>query len=188
MKHILLLDNYDSFTWNLVHYLLEAGVDCKVMQNDDPGVLEYPCDAALLSPGPKDPAQAGLLMNFIAARYQQLPMLGVCLGHQALGQHFGAHLEKAAVPVHGKTTLITHDGQGIYLGLPEQIRVCRYHSLMLEETGPELMVSARTPEGTIMGIRHRHLPLEGVQFHPEAILTEYGREMLRNWIGSLNQR
>jgi anthranilate synthase/aminodeoxychorismate synthase-like glutamine amidotransferase len=188
MKHILLLDNYDSFTWNLVHYLLEAGVDCRVMQNDDLRVLDYPCDAALLSPGPKEPRQAGLLMAFIEARYRHLPMLGVCLGHQALGLHFGARLDKAAEPVHGKTTMISHDGLGVYRGLPDKFRVCRYHSLLLREAGPDIQVSAKAPDGAIMGIRHRQLPLEGVQFHPEAILTEYGREMLHNWLESLNQQ
>jgi anthranilate synthase component 2 len=185
MKRILLLDNYDSFTWNLAHYLMEAGVDCRVMKNDDPEVLGYPCDAAVLSPGPRDPEQAGLLMPFIESCWRRLPILGVCLGHQALGMHFGAKLVKAAAPVHGKTTAIEHDGQGVYRGLPLRLKVCRYHSLMLQDAGSDMLVSAQTESGAIMGIRHRYLPLEGLQFHPEAILTEHGRTMLFNWVEDL---
>ncbi|MEN9511181.1 MAG: hypothetical protein RLZZ370_1000 [Bacteroidota bacterium] len=186
MKHILLLDNYDSFTWNLVHYLMEAGAKCTVLKNDDPALHDIQCDAAVLSPGPKDPMQAGLLMPFIAANHQKIPMLGVCLGHQALGLFFGGSLVKAAEPVHGKTTKITHDGLGVYRGLPEQVWVCRYHSLILDNPGKEMQVTARTESGAIMGIRHRYLPLEGVQFHPEAICTESGFGMLRNWLEGLS--
>jgi anthranilate synthase component 2 len=186
MKHILLLDNYDSFTWNLVHYLMEAGAKCTVLKNDDPAVFDPQFDAAVLSPGPKDPEQAGLLMPFIAARHQEIPMLGVCLGHQALGLFFGGVLVKAAEPVHGKTTPITHDASGIYKQLPQHIKVCRYHSLILDQPGADMRVTARTEGGAIMGIRHQYLPLEGVQFHPEAISTESGFDMLRNWLSGLN--
>lgn len=187
MKHVLLLDNYDSFTWNLAHYLQEAGADCTVIHNDEPELLHTRFDAAILSPGPKDPAQAGLLLPFVARWHEHIPMLGVCLGHQALGVFFGGKLVQSNAPVHGKTTPIIHDGRGVFQGLPSEIKVCRYHSLLIEAPGEDLEITARTASGAIMGIRHRQLPLEGVQFHPEAILTEYGPQMIRNWVEGLNQ-
>jgi anthranilate synthase/aminodeoxychorismate synthase-like glutamine amidotransferase len=183
MKQILLLDNYDSFTYNLLHYILEAGACCMVRHNDDPGLLsDDQWDAVIISPGPGIPQSAGQLMHFISTFAASKPMLGVCLGHQALGLHFGARLVNAGVPVHGKTDMIHHDERGIFKGLPNPLRVCRYHSLMLYDAGTELQVSAQNKLGEIMAIRHKRLPLQGVQFHPEAILTEFGKEMIANWL------
>ncbi len=187
---ILLLDNYDSFTYNLQHYLEMTGVHCTVVQNDNPLVAdeEYISNfrAVVISPGPGRPETAGLLMPFLRSFMHSKPILGICLGHQALGLATGANLEKALRPMHGKTSRIRHDGHGVFSGLPDEISVCRYHSLVLKNINTEQwQISATTGENEIMGIRHKTLPLEGVQFHPEAILTENGHRMTENWIQSL---
>lgn len=188
MKQILLLDNYDSFTYNLLDYLETAGAVCTVLRNDDPGLFTAAAgaDAIVLSPGPGTPETAGNLMACIAAHIGTKPMLGICLGHQALGLHLGATLRRADEPVHGKTSEVLHDGRGLFRGLPNPVRVCRYHSLLLDEAGPGLEISARTADQAIMGLRNAALRCEGVQFHPEAILTDFGRTMIENWLSGLD--
>lgn len=188
MKQILLLDNYDSFTYNLLDYLETAGAACRVLRNDDPALFQAVenADAVVLSPGPGTPENAGRMMEFIARFIGNKPMLGICLGHQALGLYLGGSLCRAEEPVHGKTSEILHDGCGLFRGLPNPVRVCRYHSLLLSEAGPETEISARTPEHAIMGLRSKTLRCEGVQFHPEAILTDYGRTMIENWLSDLD--
>jgi len=183
---ILLLDNYDSFTYNLYDYILQTGAECTVLRNDvchpdqmDPDGF----DALVLSPGPKRPADAGYLIDYIQAFCRDKPMLGICLGHQALGEYFGARLVRSPEPVHGKTSRVRHDGSPLFEGIPEAFRVMRYHSLELAslESTP-LACLAATSDGTIMALKHRHLPLYGVQFHPESILSEHGLTLLRNWV------
>lgn len=188
MKQILLLDNYDSFTYNLLDYLETAGAACTVLRNDDPDLIAAAgqADAIVLSPGPGIPETAGNLMACIARFIGRKPILGICLGHQALGLHLGGTLIRAGEPVHGKTSEILHDGAGLFKGLPNPVRVCRYHSLLLADAGPETTISARTADQSIMGMRHSQLRCEGVQFHPEAILTDYGREMIQNWLSGLD--
>lgn len=185
---ILLIDNYDSFTFNLTDYLHRLGAETKVVLNDEmtPDELELlNFDRILISPGPNTPSESGYLMDIVQRFHNRLPMLGVCLGHQAIGQFFGARLCHAPVPMHGKTSVLIHDGKGLYKGLPGQFNVCRYHSLVIEGLdGTPLTETARTADGVCMGFSHRHLPLNGVQFHPEAILTEYGLELLGNWLSS----
>ena len=185
MTDILLVDNYDSFTYNLYDYWLRLGLSCVVVRND-----EYPLEvfqvwqfrALVLSPGPKRPQDAGLLMPLIAHFFDKKPMLGICLGHQGIGEFFGANLVRSRVPVHGKTATIQHNGKGIFEGLPPQFAVMRYHSLILETLeGTDLDLTATTASGEIMAFQHRNLPIAGVQFHPESILTEFGLEMLQNW-------
>lgn len=186
---ILLLDNYDSFTYNLYDYLLQTGVECRVLRNDALPLaafenLEF--DAIVFSPGPKRPADAGLMLPFIERFYDRIPMLGICLGHQAIGAFFGAKLVKANVPMHGKTTAIRHTGHPLFKGIPTQFTVMRYHSLLLESLdSTPLNCIATTDDGEIMALEHRNLPIVGVQFHPESILTEYGLKMLRNWVGMI---
>lgn len=183
---ILLLDNYDSFTYNLYDYLLQAGADCIVVRNDElslPELERLAVEATVFSPGPKRPADAGVMLPLIEAWHQRMPMLGICLGHQALGEFFGARLIKARIPVHGKTTAIRHTGHPLFEGIPSPFNVMRYHSLVLESlTGTPLDTIARTGEGEIMALAHRSLPLLGVQFHPESILTEHGLQILKNWM------
>ena len=183
---ILLLDNYDSFTYNLYDYLLQAGADCLVVRNDALSLQEFErldIDAAVFSPGPKRPADAGVMLPLIGAWYRQMPMLGICLGHQALGEFFGARLVKARVPVHGKTTPVLHSGHPLFEGVPMPFPVMRYHSLVLESLEQTPLENiARTAEGEIMALAHRSLPLMGVQFHPESILTEHGLQILKNWL------
>jgi para-aminobenzoate synthetase component 2 len=188
VKQILLLDNYDSFTYNLLDYLETAGAACNVLRNDEPGLFDAAAraDAIVLSPGPGVPETAGQLMACIGRFIGQKPMLGICLGHQALGLHFGGVLQRAAEPMHGKTSEVLHDGAGLFRGLPNPVRVCRYHSLLLADAGPETEISARTADHSVMGLRHRQLRCEGVQFHPEAILTDYGRRMIENWLSGLD--
>lgn len=184
--NILLLDNYDSFTYNLYDYLLQTGVHCTVLRNDAFELIDLEdidFQAIVLSPGPGRPADAGMMMQVIARYHTRMPILGICLGHQALGEFFGAKLVLASEPVHGKTSLIEHEATGLFTGIPVPLQVMRYHSLVLESLeGTPLLCTARTQNGEIMALRHQTLPLTGVQFHPESILTEYGLEIMRNWI------
>ncbi len=183
---ILLLDNYDSFTYNLYDYLLQTGADCRVVRNDALTLDtfgELDVDAVVLSPGPKRPSDAGVMPDLIRRYHRDIPILGVCLGHQALGEFFGARLIRAELPMHGKTTPVQHTGHPLFEGIPEQFTAMRYHSLLLESLdGTPLDCIARTAAGEIMALAHRDLPLTGVQFHPESILTDYGLQMLKNWI------
>lgn len=184
---ILLLDNFDSFTYNLADYMGRLGANCHVVRNNIPfeEIINQQYEAVLLSPGPGEPTQAGCLMQIIAHYENRLPMLGICLGHQALGLHFGAKLRRAAKPMHGKTSVIqTHlsNPKTLFVGLPPQMEVVRYHSLILEEMPEYLRVTASTTDAEIMGFVHETLPIEGLQFHPEAILTQYGLEMLGHWL------
>lgn len=185
---ILLIDNYDSFTWNLVHYFGEAGADVVVRRNDALSVdeaLAMGAQGIVISPGPCDPAQAGIIVPLIRKVAEVgLPLFGVCLGHQAIGEAFGGKVVRAGRIVHGKTDSITHDGTGVFADLPSPLTATRYHSLAVEpETLPDcLRVTATAPDGTIMGMVHRTLPIEGVQFHPESIASEYGHDMIRNFL------
>lgn len=185
---ILLIDNYDSFTWNLVHYMGEAGAKVEVHRNDALTVDEALArDAAgiVISPGPCDPAQAGICVPLIRAVAERgIPLFGVCLGHQAIGEAFGGRVIRADEIVHGKVHEIDHDATGVFAGLPSPLRATRYHSLTVaEDSLPDaLRITARTADGTIMGLVHRTLPIEGVQFHPESIASEHGHAMIRNFL------
>jgi anthranilate synthase/aminodeoxychorismate synthase-like glutamine amidotransferase len=185
---VFVLDNYDSFTYNLVQYLGEMGVEICVKRNDEVTVEEIAASrpaAIVVSPGPGRPEDAGVTMEVIRNLGANTPILGVCLGHQAIGAVYGGSVIRAAVPMHGKTSTIEHDGRGVFAGLTEPFVASRYHSLVVSDHGlpAELEVTARSKEdGTIMGLRHRSLPVHGVQFHPESILTGEGRRILRNFI------
>jgi len=184
---LLLIDNYDSFTYNLYHYLGELGAEIRVFRNDAISVeaaLALRPSGIVISPGPCDPDLAGISLALIHAAKGRCPILGVCLGHQAIAQAFGAVISRAAKVMHGKTSMIHHDGTGVFAGLPTPFRATRYHSLVAEpETVPEdLVVNARTEDGVIMGLRHRRLPIHGVQFHPESIESEHGHAMLKNFL------
>lgn len=183
---ILLLDNYDSFTYNLYDYLRQAGAECIVVRNDSPELLAFSpedFDAVALSPGPKRPEDAGLMPGLIRAWHDRLPILGICLGHQALGAFFGAEVVLADEPMHGKTSEVQHGGHPLFAGIPPRFSVMRYHSLVVEGLeGTPLIGIARTDDGTIMALAHERLPLVGVQFHPESILTEFGYQMMENWV------
>jgi anthranilate synthase component 2 len=189
---LLMIDNYDSFTFNLVQYFGELGEEVRVVRNDEitlEGIEGLKPARLVLSPGPCSPAEAGICVPAIRHFMGRLPILGVCLGHQSIGAALGGRIVRAPLQMHGKTSEITHDGRGVFGGLPERITVIRYHSLVIErESLPAaLEVSATTDDGTIMGVRHRELaataaPLEGVQFHPESILSEHGHAMLRNFL------
>jgi len=185
---ILLIDNYDSFTWNLVHYLGEAGADVTVRRNDQLTVqdaLAMEPDGIVISPGPCDPDQAGICLDLIkAAAERRIPLLGVCLGHQSIGQAFGGKIVRATRILHGKVDAISHDGTGVFTGLPSPMNATRYHSLTVQpESLPDcLRVTATSDDGTIMGLIHRDLPIEGVQFHPESIASENGHEMIRSFL------
>ena len=188
---VLVLDNYDSFTYNLVQYLGELGADVRVMRNDAVTVETIRAsrpDRIVISPGPGRPETAGVTMDVIRELGRDTPILGVCLGHQAIGAVFGGAVVRAAVPMHGKTSTIEHDGRGIFDGLPEPFLASRYHSLIVSDEGlpSALEVTARTKEDrTIMGLRHRSWPVYGVQFHPESILTGDGLRLLRNFLEGL---
>jgi anthranilate synthase component 2 len=185
---MLLIDNYDSFTYNLVHYLGELGADVVVRRNDALDVqaaMALQPEAIVLSPGPCDPAQAGICLALTAAAAEtRTPLLGVCLGHQTIGQAFGGKVVRCHEIVHGKMGVMHHAGQGVFAGLPSPFRATRYHSLVVErQTLPDcLEVTAWLEDGTIMGLRHRELPIEGVQFHPESIASEHGHQILRNFL------
>jgi anthranilate synthase component 2 len=183
---VLVIDNYDSFTYNLVQYLGELGAEVLVRRNDEvtpEEVLELHPDRIVVSPGPCTPNEAGVSVELIEKVSVQVPILGVCLGHQAIGQAFGAEIVRGE-PVHGKTAKILHDGEGVYKGLQQAFEATRYHSLVIEpESLPEtLVVTSRTGDGTIMGVRHRDYRVEGVQFHPESVLTRSGHELLKNFL------
>lgn len=188
---VLLLDNYDSFTYNLYDYIVQCGEQCRVVRNDEMTIGEMrqlDFSSAVISPGPKTPQEAGLTMKFIEKFHDTKPILGICLGHQAIGQFFGARLVHAKRPMHGKTSVIKHSGHFLFNGLPEKFEVMRYHSLIL--TGVEqtpLQVTARTKTGEVMAIAHPHYPLAGVQFHPESILTPFGLQLLKNWFAFINK-
>jgi anthranilate synthase/aminodeoxychorismate synthase-like glutamine amidotransferase len=184
---LLLIDNYDSFTYNLYQYLGELGAETRVVRNDELTVAEALAlrpSSVVISPGPGNPDEAGISLELIRALPPAVPLLGVCLGHQALGQAFGGRIVRAPRLMHGKTSEIHHDGRGVFKGLPQPFTATRYHSLVIaEESVPDcLEVSARTDDGVIMAVRHRSLPQEGVQFHPESILTEAGKDLLRNFL------
>ncbi len=185
---VLVIDNYDSFTWNLVQYLGELGAETKVVKNDAIDLAGVRSDGArgvLVSPGPCTPNEAGVSLDAVAG--VDVPVLGVCLGHQAIGQAFGGRVVRAERLMHGRTSPILHDGRGIFAGLPSPFEATRYHSLVVERASlPDcLEVTAWTAEGEIMGLRHKERAVAGVQFHPESILTSHGKELLRNWVRSL---
>jgi anthranilate synthase component 2 len=185
---VFVLDNYDSFTFNLVQYFGELGATLTVRRNDRVTLDEIAALAPshiVISPGPGRPEDAGLTTAVVKHFGQRVPVLGVCLGHQAIGAVFGGQVVRARTPMHGKTSMVEHDGRGVFAGLTEPFVASRYHSLVVAEEGlpGELEISARTREdGTIMGLRHRTLPIHGVQFHPESVLTDEGRRMLRNFL------
>jgi anthranilate synthase component 2 len=184
---LLLLDNYDSFTYNLFHYLGELGAQTEVWRNDALGVdqaLALKPAAIVISPGPCDPDRAGISLELVRAAARVCPVLGVCLGHQAIAQAFGGRIVRAPTIMHGKVSAIEHDGQGLFQGLPSPFMATRYHSLIAEPTSIPacLEVTARTADGVIMGLAHRELPVFGVQFHPESIETEHGHRLLRNFL------
>jgi len=182
---ILVIDNYDSFTWNLVHYLMELGVEVRVERNDSltaQDALASDARGFLISPGPCTPTQAGVSLDLVAACAEaQRPLLGVCLGHQAIGQHFGGKVVRGGL-MHGKTSPIDHDGTGVFAGLPSPFTATRYHSLIVTDIPDALAVNATASDGSVMGFRHRDLPIHGVQFHPESIATEHGHAMLANFL------
>jgi anthranilate synthase/aminodeoxychorismate synthase-like glutamine amidotransferase len=183
---VVVIDNYDSFTYNLVQYLGQLSAEVTVFRNDRvsvAGIRELDPTHLVISPGPCTPDDAGITLEAIACLAGDLPILGVCLGHQAIGQAFGARVVRAEAPVHGKTSLIHHDGRTIFGGLPEPFPATRYHSLIVDPRLPDsLERSAWTPDGVVMGLRHRELVVEGVQFHPESLLTIPGMDLLRNFL------
>jgi para-aminobenzoate synthetase component 2 len=185
---LLVIDNYDSFTYNLVQYLGELGAEMKIFRNDEVTVdaieTELRPEKILISPGPGTPDAAGISLGVIERFAEKIPILGVCLGHQAIGQHFGGKVVRGPEPVHGKPVEVRHDGKTLFEGLPVTFKAGRYHSLVVErDTLPaSLEISAESPDGLIMALRHKDLPVEGVQFHPESILTEHGKKMLANFL------
>ncbi|MGH8963124.1 MAG: aminodeoxychorismate/anthranilate synthase component II [Jatrophihabitantaceae bacterium] len=185
MTRILVIDNYDSFVYNLVQYLGQLGAEVLVRRNDAVTPGEFEVDGVLISPGPGTPQDAGVSMSFVAACAEQaLPLFGVCLGHQAIGAVFGAPVVRAPELLHGKTSQVFHDGSGVLAGLPSPFTATRYHSLTVQEDAlpPELAVTGRTGSGVVMALRHTSLPIDGVQFHPESVLTQGGHRMLANWL------
>lgn len=184
-NRILVIDNYDSFTFNLVHYLQELGAEVEVVRNDAISAgqaLSSGAQAFLLSPGPCTPNEAGICLDMVAACADaKKPLLGVCLGHQTIGQHFGGKVVRGGL-MHGKTSPVSHDGSGLFAGLPSPFTATRYHSLIVEDIPEDLIVNATSDDGHVMGFRHRELPIQGVQFHPESIATEHGHAMLANFM------
>jgi len=186
---ILVVDNYDSFVFNLVQYLGQLGAECEVRRNDEIGLADVASSGAagvLLSPGPGTPERAGICLELIRSCAGDLPILGVCLGHQAIGAAYGATVTRAPELLHGKTSQVHHAGVGVLAGLPDPFTATRYHSLaVVEQTLPdEIEVTGRTGSGVVMAMRHRTLPIEGVQFHPESVLTQGGHTMLANWLAA----
>jgi len=184
---LLLIDNYDSFTYNLAQYLGELGAEVRVVRNDAidiAGIAALAPERIVLSPGPCTPDQAGVSLAAIREFTGKIPLLGVCLGHQAIGQAFGGRIVRASTLMHSKTSPVRHDGKGVFRGLPNPFDAGRYHSLAISRQGfPEcLEITAETEDGEIMGVRHRTLPVEGVQFHPESVLTEHGHALLKNFL------
>jgi anthranilate synthase component II len=182
---ILVIDNYDSFTWNLVHYLMELGAEVEVVRNDALSACQALASGAqgfLLSPGPCTPNEAGISLDLVAAcAAASKPLLGVCLGHQAIGQHFGGRVVRGGL-MHGKTSPVSHDGSGLFAGLPSPFTATRYHSLVVEDVPDTLIVNATADDAHVMGFRHAILPIHGVQFHPESIATEHGHALLANFL------
>ena len=182
---ILVIDNYDSFTWNLVHYLMELGAEVRVERNDALTAAEALASNAtgfLLSPGPCTPNEAGISLDLVAACAEaRRPLFGVCLGHQAIGQHFGGRVVRGGL-MHGKTSPIEHDATGVFAGLPSPFTATRYHSLVVEDAPDVLVPNATAADGSVMGLRHRELPIHSVQFHPESIATEHGHDLLANFV------
>jgi anthranilate synthase component II len=182
---ILVIDNYDSFTWNLVHYLMELGAAVEVVRNDAISAgqaLSSGAQAFLISPGPCTPNEAGVSLDLVAACAEaKRPLLGVCLGHQTIGQHFGGKVVRGGL-MHGKTSPVSHDGSGLFAGLPSPFTATRYHSLIVADIPADLIVNATSDDGHVMGFRHAELPIHGVQFHPESIATEHGHAMLANFM------
>lgn len=190
---ILVIDNYDSFTYNLVQYLGELGANVEVHRNDRiavEAILARKPEAILISPGPGRPDEAGVTLELLTRHADACPILGVCLGHQAIGQAFGGRVIGAGRLMHGRTSPIHHQGAGVFADLPSPFTATRYHSLIVERAslGSELEITAWTDDGEIMGLRHKHLPIEGVQFHPESFLTEHGHVLLNNFLGRLPER
>ena len=188
---ILLIDNYDSFTYNLYQYLSELGADVEVVRNDKitlDGVEAMAPKGIVISPGPCTPKEAGISGDVVLHYGERLPILGVCLGHQTIGFAYGGTVDAAKVIMHGKTSMIYHDGKEIYQGLPNPFEAIRYHSLIVEreDLPASLEITAWTEEGVIMGVRHKQLPVEGVQFHPESILTKVGHDLLRNYLQNVD--
>lgn len=189
--NVVMIDNYDSFTYNLVQYLQMLGLNVETLRNDALSAKEALAlkpDFFVLSPGPSSPDQAGVCLELLReAAAEKIPLLGVCLGHQAIGQAFGGKVIKAPEPVHGKTAQLKHSGQGVFQGLANPVQVTRYHSLIVEKKSlpPVFDITAETEDGLIMGLRHKTLPIEGIQFHPESVLTESGLRMLENFAASV---
>ena len=186
---ILLIDNYDSFTYNLIDYFYQLGEPIQVVKNDEytaEQLAAFTFKAIVISPGPNRPKDSGHLMAIIDCYHNKLPILGICLGHQALGEYFGATLTHAKQPMHGKASSIQHQQTGLYQSIPQGIKVCRYHSLILEQfEQTPLTVTAVSEQGECMGFEHQTLPIHGMQYHPEAILTEHGLDLLKNWCKTL---
>ena len=188
---LILIDNYDSFTFNLVQYFGNIGQECRVIRNDQmdaDAVLALRPSGIVISPGPSDPDHAGICLGVIAAvAATTIPLLGVCLGHQAIGQAFGGHVIRAPAPMHGKVSAISHTGRGLFAGIPSPFQVTRYHSLIVDKaTWPqELEITATTDDGLVMGLQHKTKPIHGVQFHPESIATEHGMQLLANFVRML---
>ncbi|MBA3945239.1 MAG: aminodeoxychorismate/anthranilate synthase component II [Herpetosiphonaceae bacterium] len=187
--HILLLDNYDSFTYNLYQYLCELGAEVEVHRNDEievETIRDLAPDKIVISPGPATPAEAGISLPLIRELGVEIPILGVCLGHQAIGAAFGGKVIRAPEPMHGKLSDIHHRGDGVFADLPSPFTATRYHSLIVERSSlpSSLEVTAWSDDGLIMGLRHRSLPIEGVQFHPESYTTDHGKQLLRNFLAS----
>ncbi len=182
---ILVIDNYDSFTWNLVHYLMEMGAQVQVVRNDAMTAADALASGAsgfLLSPGPCTPNEAGISLDLVAAcAAAKRPLMGVCLGHQSIGQVFGGKVVRGGL-MHGKTSAVSHDGSGLFAGLPSPFTATRYHSLVVDPVPDALLVNATSDDGHVMGFRHRELPIHGVQFHPESIATEHGHALLANFL------
>jgi len=190
---VLMIDNYDSFTYNLVQYLAELGAEVRVVRNDEisvDAVRSLAPRAIVISPGPSAPHQAGISLELVQHLAGRVPIFGVCLGHQTIGQAFGGKVVRAKRVMHGKVSVVRHDGEGVFRGLPAEFRATRYHSLAVERDSLPacLKITAEAEDGEIMGVRHRDYAVEGVQFHPEALLTEHGHRMLQNFIEAAGRR